>query len=391
MPTGETNSIDFNFEDLQFIDGDIENLANEPDPNQDPKKDEGSTQGKTEDPNIAKLEADEKEAAQKIKDNEDAAEKLKASERVSGTADGKKDGEESSPQLYHTLANVLKEQGVFSSVDESSLKDVNDVKTFVDAIKQQIKAEEFTDLTEQQKIVLNDMRAGVKETTASKFKGAMDNLDNVTDKTIDDNKQARFDLIYQDFLSKGFEAEKAERYANRSFDLKEDQKDALEARDSLKRVVKEQYDKAKQGELDAATKIKDGIAADKDKLRDVVLKSPEVMDGVEVNEGLRHEIFDVINNMVSSNPETGVPENSLQKHQRENPVDYNHKLYYLYKVTDGFKNLDYFGRRTKSSSVKDLENALRQSTHISGGGNPSYSDDGNSQILDIGNLVLPGE
>lgn len=391
MDTGE-NSIGINFEDLQFIDEGVEEQHNVKNPNEvdDEKKgdnDDAAAKAAAEQAN--KLETDEEKAAKEAEDNkEDDAEAVKARESKR-TTDDDGDGEESSPQLYHSLAGLLHEKGVLSSVDESSIKDINDPETLVNAIKDQIKAEEFRDLTDQQKIVLNDMRAGVEPDTASKFKEAMDKLDAITEDVMQNDKQARFDLIYQDFRSRGFDHEKAERYSNRSFETKEDKQDAQEARDNLKRTVKNNYDSIKQKEIDAKDTALKSIEEDREKLKERILKTPEVMEGVDVNEGLRHEVYDEMNKIVSTNPETGKPENALQKLQRESPVDYSHKLYYLWKVTNGFKDLGYFGRRKNTSATKNLESALRQSAHVRGGGDAGFNDDVDSRLLDIGDLILP--
>jgi len=394
MELGENVSLDFdlNFEDIEFIHDEGEDTTNDETTKETGEQAKGETgEGKPAGTDASGSEKTATEAKETTKNNEGATEEPtnKVSERVGGDATGGKGDKETSPQLYHTLATVLKEQGVFSSVDESSLKDVNDVKTLVDVIKKQIEAEEFNDLSDTQKTVLADMRAGVEPTTASKYKNAMDKLEAISEDVLAENKQARFDLMYQDFLSKGFSEEKAGKYANRSFELKEDLQDAREAKDSLKRNVTAQYDRLKQSDLDKEESKRNALEKSKGDLKDRILKTPEVMDGVEVNDGLRHEIYDLMNNMVSTNPDTGIPENSLTKHQREDPVDYNHKLYYLYKVTNGFKDLGYFGRRTQTDSTKKLEQALRQSTHVSGGGSSTFSDDVNASMLDIGDLVLP--
>jgi hypothetical protein len=393
MELGENVSLDFdlNFEDLEFITEGEETVDDKKTKEGDKRSEGEAGENKPKGKDAGGSEKTTEETKETTKDNEGAAEKptSKVSERVGGDATDGKSDKESSPQLYHTLAEVLKEQGVFSSVDESSLKDVNDVKTLVDVIKKQIEAEEFKDLTDAQKTVLADMRAGVEPTTAGKYKKAMDKLESITDEVITENKQARFDLIYQDFLSRGFSEDKANKYANRSFELKEDLQDAKEAKDSLRRNVTAQYDKLKEADLNKAAVERAKLEKSKEDLKDRILKTPEVMEGVEVNEGLRHEIYDLMNNMVATNPETGVPENALTKHQREDPIDYNYKLYYLYKVTNGFKDLGYFGRKVETSSTKKLEQALRQSTHVSGGGQSSFSDDVNASLLDIGDLVLP--
>ncbi len=393
MELGENVSLDFdlNFEDLEFI-HEGEEIKNDEKTNEtEGQTGAGTAKDKLEDKNVSGSEKATEETKETTKINEGAAEEPtnKVPERVGGDATDGKGDKETSPQLYHTLATVLKEQGVFSSVDESSLKDVNDVTTLVDVIKKQIEAEEFRDLNDSQKRVLKDMRAGVEPTTADKYKHAIDKLDTITEEVIVDNKQARFDLIYQDFLSKGFDENKAAKYANRSFELKEDLIDAREAKDSLARNIESQYEKLKKVDLQKVAADKKKVDDNKELLKTRILKSPEVMEGVEVGEGLRNEVFDLMYNTVSSNPDTGVPENALMKHQREDSIDFSHKLYYLYKVTNGFKDLSYFGRKTQTDSTKKLEQALRQSTHVSGGGSSTFSDDVNASMLDIGDLVLP--
>lgn len=401
MAGEQDNSIEFRFEDLEFFSGDeVQDLIDdEQDKGDSKEKSETTTSNEGSTVNSSQPEGVETQAAQTVENNklaqkggeeeiEDTTEGV-TSERVSGSTDEEGADSQSSPQVYSALTTVLREKGVLSSVDESSLEKVQDIDGLIDVIREQIQAEEFKDLSEQQKTVLNDMRAGVEPSTAEKFKNAMDKLDRINDDLIQSEKQIRFDLIYEDYLSKGFSADKAEKYARRSFELKEDLEDAKEAKDSLKRAVKGQYDKAKEKELEKVNAEKRAKQDQQDKLKQQILKSPEVFEGAEVSEQLRHEVYDAMSRIVSSNPEDGTPENALQQYQRENPIDYNHKLYYLFKVTNGFKDLKYFGRRKTTNSVKELESALRQSSHVRGGGNPSFNDDIQSRILDIGDLVLP--
>lgn len=402
---GESGSLDFNFEDLEFIEGDLKDLGEGGKPPVDPnqmtadqiaeaEKAEQETadaaakaaqEGKTEE------EIEQEKIAAKAA--EDAAEGKKTPEDVSGgSTDGKKGaGEETSPQLYQALTDVLREEGVLSSVDESSFKDIKDIKDLVGLIKSQIKAEEFSDLDDIQKNVLKDMREGVKASTANTYKTAMDKLNKLDDAAISEDKQVRFDLIYQDFLSKGFDREKAIKFANRSFDLKEDLVDAKEAKTSLVTAVTTNYNNSKQTEIDKAKAEADVKKADKDSLKKKILESKEVIKGFEIPDNLRKEVYEDMVKTVSNNPDTGIPENSLMKYQRENPIEYSHKLYYLFKVTNGFEDFEYFKSKKNTSSVNALETALRQSTHVTGGGDPSFADDGNAHTLDIGDLVLPGE
>ena len=390
--TGETDSLDLNFEDLEFMSGDLENLeggasdtvVDGVDPNQLSAEEQEAAD------KAAEKERDDVAAAAAADPNEEAAEG-ESPDAVSGSStEGKEKSDEgTSPQLYQTLATVLQEQGVLSSVEDSSLKDIKDVEGLVSVLKKQIEQEEFKDLSNAQRTILADMRAGVSNDTAALYKKSMDQLESIDTKVIEEDKQARFDLIYQDFLSKGYSEEKSSKYANRSFSLKEDLEDAKEAKEALVKAVKDRYERSKGKELEIAKAKTDKIESDKEDLKKKILESKEVLAGVDVPDNVRKEVYTEMTKIVSNDPETGVPENSLMKFKRENPVDYSHKLYYLYKVTNGFKDIDYFKGKKASSATKDLETALRQSTHVSGGGNPSFTDDGESHLLDIGELILP--
>jgi hypothetical protein len=396
---GESTGMDFNFEDLEFINGDLDDLGGKGDEGgQDPNQ---MTTEEIEAEEAAAAVAADKEAAKVAKagladDDEEEEEEDTTEEEdpegVSSKAAGGKKGEgaATSPLLYQSLANVLRDEGVLSAADESSLENVKDVKGLVDLIKAQIQAEEFSDLSEVQRTVLDDMRKGVDPASATTFKKSMDSLNGLDSKIIEADKQVRFDLIYQDLLSKGFEKGKAEKLANRSFDTKEDVADAIEAKASLIAAVTARYEKSKEADMLKVTATATKKESEKAELKKKILESGEVIKGFDIPDKVRKEVYEEMVKTVSNNPDTGVPENSLMKFQRENPVDYSHKLYYLYKVTNGFKDMEYFKGKKTTSSVSALEKALRQSTHVSGGGDVSYADDLDTHSLDIGDLVLPG-
>lgn len=391
MTQGEGSGIDFNFEELEFIDEVHEG---------EQPVDEGLDPNTATDEELAeasKLEAEAAEAQKKVEDTkeiEEAAEGTEVPEGVGGSATDESAEEGTSPQLFQTLTTLLKEEGVLSSVDDSSLKDIKGSTELVNLIKEQIKSQELNDLSDVQKKVLNDMREGVSSETADQYKRAMDQLEAITSDQIVDDKQVRFDLIYQDFISKGFSADKANRYSNMSFDTKQDLEDAKEAKENLKKTVTTQYDAKKQRDLDKIGEEQVKKDTDEKELKERILDTEEVTKGLKVPENVRKEIYAGMNTMISTNPTTGVPENALMKHQRENPTDFGHKLYFVYKVTDGFKDFSYFGKKSASGTVKNLETILRQSAHVSGGGDASFSDDGESHLFDIDNadnIIVPGQ
>ena len=328
------------------------------------------------------------EAVQETEDNDTITEGDDPENVSEGSAE--EEDEQSSPQLYSTLASTLVEQGVLTSVDESSLKDIKSVDEFVEVMKSQIKAQEFADLTDTQKEILTGIREGASEDTVSRFKNAMTQLDAISNEMIESNEAVQKDLVYQDYLSKGFSKEKASMMVDRIAKLGVLKDDAAEAHTNLKKLVKERYDASKAADIENASKEDLKAEQDAEKLRKAILEANKIMD-VEVPEVTRKEVYAEMMKHVSINPVTKKPENALMKYQRENPTEFSQKLYYLWKATNGFQNTEHFGNKKASRTVKDLERAIKQSTHVAGGGDPSYSDDINTSLLDIDDIVLPGE
>ncbi len=381
MPGLGEDGLDLNFEDLEFI--------HEEDVNEGEEATDTSTEESEGQPAAEGSEESGGEAVQETEDNDAITEGEDPEIVGEGSAEEKED-EQTSPQLYSTLASTLVEQGVLTSVDESSLKDIKSVEEFVDIMKSQIKAQEFSDLSDTQKEVLTGIREGASNDTVTQFKNAMSQLDAIDEKMIAENQEVQRDLIYQGYLSKGFSKEKAAKMVDRSTQLKLLAEDAADAHADLKTVIKERFEVSKQAD---AAKLSDADAkaeAQAEALKDSILKTDRVMD-LEIPENTRKEVYEEMMKHVSVNPETNAPENALMKYQRENPTEFSQKLYFLWKASKGFTNLDYFGNKKASTNVRDLERAIKQSTHVSGGGDPSYSDDINASLLDIGDIILPGE
>jgi len=384
MPDLGEVGIDLSFEDLEFIDE--LNEAEGTNPNEEST--EGESEASTESAATEGSEESEQEASQEVENNDDTTEG-ESSESVSGDSTEGDAEQQTSPQLYESLASVLAEKGVLTSVDESSLKGIKDVDALVELVKKEIKAQEYNDLTDTQKTILTGIREGAAETTVTKFKDAMSKLDAIDDNLINSDENVQKDLIYQSYLSKGYAKDKAASLVDRSIKLGLTLEDAKEAYTDLKGVVKTRYETELEKEKTLAKEDAKTEAKDKAALEKSMLESKEVIKGIEVPENTRKEVYAEMMNHVSINPVTKEPENSLMKFQRENPTEFTQKLYYLWKMSNGFENLDYFKGKSGTSSVKALENAIKNSTHIQGGGDPSYSDDVNASMLNIEDIVFP--
>ena len=70
----------------------------------------------------------------------------------------------------------------------------------------------------------------------------------------------------------------------------------------------------------------------------------------------------------------GMGLNALQKYQRENPAKFQADLYYLFELTEGFKNLKKLESKATSKAVNSFKTKLERSNIIpSSSGNPNLS------------------
>lgn len=366
------HGLDLNFEDLEFIHEESidENGGEGPSGGQGPS-DEG-------------LEGQEEDQQTEDEGIED--------ENPEGVGAGSTAGEEeqTSPQLFNSLAATLVEEGVLTAVDESSIKGIKSVEDFVKIMKDQIKAQEFSDLTATQKEILTGIREGASEDTVAQFKNAMTQLDAIDDNLITTNVEVQKDLVYQDFLSKGFSKERAAAQVDRAVKGGFLMEDAKEAHVNLKTVVTARFNASKQKDIDAAANADKKALKDAETLKETILGAKKIMD-IDVPEATRKEVYEEMMRHVSINPETKKPENALMKYQRENPTEFSQKLYFLWKASKGFSDLSYFGQKKATSTIKNLERAIKESTHVAGGGDPSFNDDVNVSLLDIQDIVFPGQ
>lgn len=318
-------------------------------------------------------------------DQEDVADKDKDTDEEDDP-DSDDDASTTSPDLYKSLVNVLAEEGVLTEVaEDKEIKSVNDV---IDLIKGEISRQEFADLNDLQREAVEAYRAGIPVEKFNKQKEIEFQLEGITDEVIAEDENLRKQLIFQEFKLKGFSDDKAQKLTERSFNADEDIEDAKSALQSLKTNLKERFNEEKEAlEQEKLAKIEREKNQQKT-IKEKVFKTDEIIKGYKINEGLKKKIYSEIYNPTNINPHNGKRENNLMKYQRENPEEFMHKLYYLFTVTKGFEDFEYFQNKEKTKGVRDLEDALKRSSHVRGGGDPSFLDDKDSFDFEIGDELI---
>jgi hypothetical protein len=276
----------------------------------------------------------------------------------------------SSQSALPSLALVLQEAGVFSSLTEEDLKDVQSVEDIVKAVEKQIKANELADLSEEDRSYIEARRNGVSHNEFIQTKANSEQYEKLTDELIEANEQLQFELIRRSFLIKGIDEKTASKLATKSVEDEDSLDEALEARQALidyeNKTLQDKITKAKE-------KADANLNAEKVKLESLKSKineNSEILPGVKVNSQTKDKIFNSMTTPVKSK------DNKLQNEVMDlysSDAEYKMKIHALHILTKGFTDFSKFKNDAKSTAVKDLEEKLAQTGSGSTGRSTSKS------------------
>ena len=273
------------------------------------------------------------------------------------------DGGGTSPSnFYSSIANAMAEDGIFPNLDEETLNKVVDAETLSDAIEAEIKAR----FDEGQQRILDALKNGVEPSEIRNYENTLSYINSIkeSDLMAEDEKgeQLRSRLIYQDFINKGMNPEKAQKLTQRSIDAGTDVEDAKEALQSNRDYFQEGYNKLlkdaeKQAEEERADRKKQ-----QEKLKDSILKDKTIMGDMDVSQDVRKKVYDNIAKPVYRDPETGEYLTAIQKYEMEHRADFLKYAGLFFTLTDGFKDFKSFikgeVKKEKRKGLRELEQTL---------------------------------
>ena len=185
-------------------------------------------------------------------------------------------------------------------------------------------------------------------------------------------------IIYEDYLNQGLSQEKATRLLNRLIDLGEDAilEDASESLESLKEFKTREIEKETNSYKERLEVEKINQAKLDEQMKKTIYESKDLISGLKPNKSLQDKVYKSINDIVGKSPD-GTFENKFMKERRENPLEFEIRMYHFYELTNGFKDLSKISTNAKSSAVKDLEQIARK-TKLKDNGTPLWAQDENT-------------
>lgn len=305
---------------------------------------------------------DDSESPESVGSEENTQEKEGTTSNKSGTSPN---------NFYSSIAKALKEDGTLPDLDDDILDKVQTAEDFAEAIETQVRAK----LDEKQKRIDEALGVGVEPNAIQQYERTIDYLDGITNELISDESEKgetlRKQLIYQDFINRGYSKERANREVTKSFNAGSDIDDAKEALQSNKDFFKESYDNLIKEAKEAETKRINDQKKEAETLKKSILEDDKVFGELVVDKTQRKKIYDNISKPVYKDPDTGEYLTAIQKYEQDNHTDFMKYVGLIYTLTDGFKNLDGLVKnkvnKEMKKGLKNLENTLNNSTRNSDG------------------------
>lgn len=285
--------------------------------------------------------------------------------------EGTSSKEGTSPNFYSSIAKTFAEDGVFQDLNDEALSKVNDAESFIDLMEEQIQSK----LDEKQRRIDEALNAGIEPTQVQKFESNMKVLNSITDEAISEEgekgENLRKNIIYEDYIQKGFSKERAIKAVERSITAGTDIEDAKEALQSCKDQVTKAYNDAiKEAKEEKANEEKE-LREQAEALKKSILSDKKPFGDLELDKNTRQRVFDAISKPVFTDPETGDKLTAIQKFEADNHNDFMKYVGLTYVLTDGFKSLDGLvkGKVKKEigKGLKELEHTLNNTARNSNG------------------------
>lgn len=308
-------------------------------------------------------------------------------------ADTTDDGDSPKGQnAYSSFAKALQGDRLFQFLDDEVIDNINDADSFADAFEKEINAR----LDDETRRVKEALDAGVAPDAIGQYENIIKQLDNISEERLsEETEQAsrlRQNILYQDFLNRGYKEDKAKELVQRAVKNGTDIEDAKDALESNKQFYHAEYQKLiEQGKQEAEAE-RQRVRKETAEFKKAILEKEKVFGDLQVDKATRQKAFDAMTRIVGKNADDE-PVTAVQKYADENPVEFRSILGIMWAMTDGFKELGNILKQDINkkvrSNLKDIENRIKSSAprggspRFSGGDDETGKDSRRGWMLDI--------
>lgn len=292
-----------------------------------------------------------------------------------------------STQFYSTILSSLRDDGILPDIDEDLIKTAKTPEDFATAIEKQVAAR----LDETQRRIKEALDNGVEPDEINNYEGTINYLNSIKEDDLssdtEEAKSLRENLIYQDYLNRGFKPERAKKEVDKSITAGTDIEDAKSALESNKEYYMHSYQSLLKEQEDLAKEAKEQRRKEMETFSKKILDTEEPLSGVKVDQLTRKKILENATKPIYKDEEGNLM-TSIQKYIKENPIDAQYYLNLFYTLTDGFKDINKLVKpkvaKTTKENIRSLESKLRNTNPFRDSGNDLFMDKESNYIkLDI--------
>ena len=208
-----------------------------------------------------------------------------------GTTSGE-DGSSPKSNFYSSIAKALQEEGIFPDLDDGAVKKIATPEDFAHMIETTIQSK----FDARQKRIDSALNANVEVSDIKKYENTLNYLDSIGDDIIteegEQGETLRKQLIFQDFVNRGYSQERAQREVTKSLNAGTDIEDAKEALKSNKEFCEQSYNSL----VEEAKKEEERIIKERkeqgEKLKKSILEDKKVFGEIQLDKVTRQKIFE---------------------------------------------------------------------------------------------------
>ena len=275
------------------------------------------------------------------------------------------EGGGSSPNVFSSIANALKEDGIFPDFEDKELEAVKTPEDFAELFEKAITAR----LDERQKRIDSALGNGVQPDTVRMYEQTLQYLGSINEEVLsaegEEGENLRKQIIYNDLINRGYTEDKARKELEKSFKSGSDIDDAKDALEALTKFYQTGYENVQKEAEKRASSAKEEQKKQADNFRKMVLEDEVKLGETVLDKKTCQKVFDAVSKPVYKDPDTGRLLTAVQQFQKEKPLEFLKQLGMWYVLTDGGKNSAGLTtaqvRAEKHKAIKDLERKLNTS------------------------------
>lgn len=275
-------------------------------------------------------------------------------EDIQGKGDTNNNGVSSSPKnknFYSSITDALVVDGIFPDLDKETIQNVKTPEDFQKIIEEQINAR----FDEKQKRINDALNNNVAPNIVQQYENTLDYLDKINDDSLsaenEEGENLRRQLIYNDYLNRGFSKTRAEKMVNDAINNGTDVDDAKDALQGIKDFYNNKYKEILDSAKENEKKLAEERTKQSENLKKSIMEDKNLYGDVDVDKATRTKIYDFITKPVHKDS-NGNYMTALQKYQSENTIEAMKNFAICYTLTNGFKDWNKLGSKQAKREVK---------------------------------------